>query len=90
MRGSVLVDGVRTQLVPRIEKVQEYKTWSSIEDRENLKRDFIPMTAQMRSDIGQLRILFNGLWSKPLNEMIKMLLQDNNIVLLRKYHLDLE
>jgi len=94
MRVFFLIDGVKTPWVPRKDKVQQYKTWSSIEaaakDKEKLEADFIPMTAQMRSDIEQLTTLLNGIWSKPVEDMRRLLCEDRNRVLLAKYDLILD
>lgn len=94
MRILDLIKGEKTRLVPRKARVPQYKTWTDIEaarrDRGRIEDDFVPMKEQMRSDIEQLTTLLNGIWSKPVEDMRRLLCEDRNAVLLAKYDLVLK
>lgn len=78
-------------LVPKKEKILNYRKWADIfeaqQDIKRLKNDFIAMKEQMILDIGNLEIIFNKLWEKPINDLKKLMFQDKNEILLRKYNL---
>lgn len=79
-------------LVPKKEKIQNYKKWSYVfaaqQDIQKLKNDFINMKEQMILDIGNLEIILNKLWNKPINDL-RMLFKDKNKILSEKYNIDL-
>lgn len=80
-------------LVPKKEKIQNYKKWSYVfaaqQDIQKLKNDFINMKEQMILDIGNLEIILNKLWNKPINDLRKLFFKDKNEILLEKYNIDL-
>ena len=90
--GRIILIG-RIVLVPKKEKIQDYKKWSDVfavrQDIQKLKNDFINMKEQMILDIGRLEIIFNSLWTKPINDMKKLFFADRNEILLEKYNIDL-
>ena len=79
-------------LVPKKENIQRYKKWSDVfavqQNIEELKSDFINMKEQMILDIGNLEVILNKLWNKPINDLEK-LFEDRNEILLKKYNIDL-
>ncbi len=86
--------GLRGTLwVPRKEKIQHYKRWPAVfaamQDPDK-KNDLIPMDAQMIWDIGQLEYDLNRLWEKVINDLSKLLFEDRNKVLLRKYDISFQ
>lgn len=84
-------DGIA--FVPKKEKIQNYKKWSDVfaalQDIQKLRNDFINMKEQMILDIGNLEIILNNLWAKPIDDMGKLLYKDKNELLLNKYNINL-
>ncbi len=80
-------------LVPKKEKIQNYKKLSNVfaaqQNPKTLNEDFINMKEQMALDIGNLEILLNDLWDKPINDLKKLFFEDKNEILLNKYNIDL-
>lgn len=80
-------------LVPKKEKIQDYKKWSYVfvaqQDIQKLKNDFINMKEQMILDIGNLEIILNKLWNKPIKDLRNLFFKDKNEILLEKYNIDL-
>lgn len=80
-------------LVPKKEKIQDYKKWSYVfaakRDAEKLRDDFIDMKEQMILDIRTLEIILNKLWVKPINDLKKLFFDEKNETLLGKYNIDL-
>lgn len=80
-------------LVPKKEKIQNYKKWSYVfavqKDVQKLKSDFINMIEQMILDIGQLEVILNKLWARPIKDLKKLFFDDKNKILLKKYNIDL-
>lgn len=79
-----------TLWVPRKEKIQRYKRWPAVfaamQDPDK-KNDLIRMDQQMIWDIGQLEYDLNRLWHKVVNDLRKLLFDDRNQALLRKYNI---
>ena len=86
-----LHDGIT--LVPKKEKIQDYKKWShvfaALQDEQKLRNDFINMKEQMILDIRGLEVILNDLWTKPINDLGKLFFDDKNKILLKKYNIDL-
>jgi hypothetical protein len=92
LRGKLLMPG-DIVLVPKKEKIQDYKKWADIfavrENIPKLRKDFINMKEQMILDIGTLEIILNELWAKPIDDLTKLFFDDKNEILLKKYNIDL-
>ena len=80
-------------VVPRKEKIQAYKKWSSVfavrGDSKKIAEDFIDMKEQMNLDIVNLMKVLNDLWVKPVGDLKKLFHEDRNESLLEKYNLQL-
>jgi hypothetical protein len=79
--------------VPKKEKIQIYKRWEAVlqasSDLQKLKTDFMNARHQMKLDIELLEDILNKLWLKPLKELKRLFFDENNIILLQKYNIDL-
>jgi hypothetical protein len=85
---------VQTQLgalVPRKEKIQNYRRFLSIENAStsfaNLNSDFILLQEQMIADFAELQVRLNDLWRKPIEDLRGLLFKELNPKLLTKYDL---
>ena len=80
-------------VVPRKEKIQDYKKWSSVfavrGNNKKIVEDFIDMKEQMNLDLVNLMRILNQLWVKPLGDLKKLFYEDRNERLLEKYNVEL-
>jgi len=87
--GRYIHRGIR-HLVPKKEKIQQYKTWAKIREATKnidiINSDFISMREQMVSDIIQLELLLNGLWGKVISDMKHLFLHNHNMLI--DYNID--
>jgi hypothetical protein len=81
------------QLVPRKEKIQNYKSlknvFAAVKDVKKLRVDFIEKRTQMWQDMAEFQANLNRLWEKPIRDLEKLLYEDKNKTLLQKYNLEL-
>ncbi len=89
-----LIGTVRTQLgdlVPKKEKIQEYRSFFAIEransDLALLSADFILVQEQMIADFAELQVRLNDLWHKPIEDLRVLFFKELNPKLLAKYDL---
>ena len=91
--GRIISQG-NVPLVPKKEKIQKYKMFwdviSSAGNIQKLRKDFISMKEQMVLDIGQLEIILNDLWEKPIKDLDRMIFGERNSTILGFYNLDLK
>jgi|SRR5579859_2249997 len=89
--GTVRVGKIN--LMPRIDKIQEYAAMVAIHDALKspgiLKRDFVVREEQMFSDFSTFKERLNALWEKPTTDLGALLYEERNPLLLEKYNLDL-
>jgi len=90
--GEVQVLGNGT-LVPRRQRIEDYKTLSSIFDAarysNKVRTDFILKQDQMSKDFPEMQAHLNALWEKPLADFDTLFFQEHNEQLCRKYHVRL-
>lgn len=90
--GEITVaDGMR--LVPKKQRLSSYKkldqVFTAARDVGLLKRDFITPEEQMIADFVELQSVLNIVWEQPIQDLTKLLYEEQNPIILEKYNLQL-
>jgi hypothetical protein len=90
--GEVRV-GNGLRLVPKKQRLSEYKkldqVFAAAHDPERLKRDFVTPEEQMVADFIELQSVLNMVWERPIQDLTKLLYEDRNETILKKYNIEL-
>ncbi|MHC9542470.1 MAG: hypothetical protein AB9903_23425 [Vulcanimicrobiota bacterium] len=88
------INNQEKKIVPKLDKIVNFKKWSqvynaSLNERE-MRENFTEMNTQMKDNLNEFMRILNQLWNKPINDLKKLLYEEKNIILLKKYNLSIQ
>ncbi len=83
--GRIIVGDDKVALIPKPQKIGNYKTWRKVEavagDKAIIKRDFVEQCQQSKEDLSRVEELINVLWNKIINDFEKEFYSQERTVL---------
>jgi hypothetical protein len=85
--GNVLVPGTNIYMVPRKERIQDYRSLQQVvaaaQNADRLKRDFVVREEQMFNDFQEFQQHLNALWEVPIADFYELLYEKKNPTMLK-------